>query len=216
MAPLNSPDTGFPMIDHFMDESRAEYTAHPELLPDTTIHKHIPTPEELDFDEHLDGAHTRFQALISEVKTQLAPPCSAPAELTLAEEAEKLWAEKWTTEYRKAYALTDNILAKNEEFLEEVIGLVDDSKAKNSPIPDDIQLPPLPPSQKNGGMTRVPQDAVGWVQDSQKAWVEPGTRGTGRRPIQQPTDKLEKEEKWVSEWLTRELSKWLFKNQRAS
>ena len=195
MAPLNSPETGFPMIDHFMDESRAKYTAHPELLPDTTIPKHIPTPEELDFDEHLDGALTRFQALISEVKAQLAAPCSVPAELTLAEEAEKLAAEKWTIEYRKAYALTDSMLAKNEGFLEEVMGLVDDSKAKDCPIPDDIQLPPLPPSPKNGGITRVPQDAVDWVQDSQKAWVEPGTRSAERRPIQQPTDKLEKEEK---------------------
>ena len=115
--------TGFRVIDEMMAQTRTKYATNPALRPKIDPPPALaPTPEAMDFNEHLDGAYTKSETLAAEAQAQFAAPRIAPTELTPAEQAEKTGNERWDQGYRAADQLTDEMLERNEkvEWLKDV------------------------------------------------------------------------------------------------
>jgi len=162
-----------------MAEARAKYFCHPELTEKVLTScklpppSRIPTPEQMEYNERLDSAIVKSETLLAQARAQLAAPVSdfLPTELTGAELVEKEDAERWMAGYRFTDKLTDTMLAKNQRLYEEVMGLIDECEADGATIPDDIEVPPAPPTPTLAEL-KVPQEAKDWMAQSHEPWTE--------------------------------------------
>lgn len=149
-------ETGFSNIDSCMSEARAKYAAHPHLhIEETSLPGFVPTPDDMDFNERLDAALSKTEALLVEAKTPLTAPCVTTPELTYAEETERRVAAKWTEAYKNINEVADGASNRVEKLAGKVLALVNDSAASNAALLVDSQAPGTPVTFDIGSFTPV-------------------------------------------------------------
>lgn len=183
-----------------MAGARAKYFCHHELtakvltggiLPSLPP---VPTPGWMAYNERLDTAIARSEHIITQAEAHLAAPGSEflPTELTLSELAEKADAERWIGGYRLADHTTDDMLDRNQRLSEDVVSLVDECEESDVPIPEDVKVPPLPPTPTLEELN-VPEGVKDWIEETRA----PGNQSPDEDPIatnQQPAVRARSEQ----------------------
>lgn len=163
-----SPPTGFSRVDAMMLHARAKYAANPSLASQASADTQAklpkalpPTPESLAFDERADGAVAGSSSLLAGLQAQLNAPVSdfLPAELTSAEMAEQVDADRWAREYQFADQMIDRMLTWSQKLLAEIVGLTDELQVSDLDALDDLKVysPPATPLATSSGGVKGPE-----------------------------------------------------------
>lgn len=122
------------LVTDMMNTARAKAITtgfEPEPLP-----LPIPNPVSMDFNERLDTAIPRSEALLAEARAQLAAPIEAPSELTKDEQREQERNAEWDRLAAKGNDMINDRMKRNQALYENVMATIDELEAAGVPLPD--------------------------------------------------------------------------------